>query len=216
MKSFSWLGLVLIVALAAGMVGCANKSEEKKSSKAETNSATAQQVSVKSNTAISAQPVDNSQFSLVGIWLGTSYLDEQALNEKLASLESEEARQNLMIKAQTFYSMWMAAQFNEDQSMEVDVEITLPSGEMLEDQATGSWEASLDKENSLIVKTVEHRGEQTETSTKRYVIVDQDHISLVPSVAEELQGLQPFVIFQRQSDEQIPLSAQADGDESLK
>jgi len=216
MKSFSLLGLVLIVALAAGTVGCGKKSEEKISSKAETNSAAAQQVSVKSNTTINAQPVDNSQFNLVGIWLGTSYLDEQALNEKLASLDSEEARQNLMTKAQTFYSMWMAAQFNADRTMEVDVEITLPSGETVEDQATGSWQATMGAENSLTVTTVEHRGEQTETSTKRYLIVDQDHISLVPSVAEELQDLQPFVIFQRQSDEQIPLSAQADAEESLK
>ena len=216
MKSFCLFGLVMIVALAGGISGCANKTEEKKSSKAESNSTPAVQVSARTNSTANTRPADDSQFSLVGVWLGTSYLDEQALNEKLTSVQDEAAREDLLSKAQTFYSMWMAAQFNTDETMELDVEITLPSGEIMKDQARGTWKASAGEQNTLIVTTVEHRGEQTDTSTKRYMIVDQDHISIVPSVAEELQDLQPFVIFQRQSDQQIPLSAQADGDENLK
>ena len=216
MKSFCLLGLLVIVALAAGFTGCANKSEEKKSGKAETNSTVAQQVSAKSKSTANTRPAGDAQFSLVGVWLGTTYLDEQALNEKLAAIQDEAVRANLLSKAETFYSMWMAAQFNLDQTMELDVEITLSSGDVMKDQAQGSWKAAPGDENTLMVTTVEHRGEQTDTSTKTYLIVDQDHISIVPSVAEELQDLHPFIIFQRQADQQIPLSAQADSAESLK
>jgi hypothetical protein len=201
--------LTLLVAIAGVLAGCA-----KQDSQQQTSNPGASQQSAKSVTETNVKPV-GSEFSLVGVWLGTSGMDREALNQRLETLDPE-SQQRLLATAATFDSMFVAAQYNEDQSLELDMTITPQGSDTLRDQAYGSWEASKESDQSLLVRTVEYHGDQKEESTKRYVIVDENHFVITPNVSDDLKEFQPVVLFERVAESEIPMTAAGESATELK
>ena len=214
MKLYVFLTLSLMF-VASSLTGCAKKSEQQPPAQNETAPSPIKPVSAR----LDAAPVAQSQnsFDLSGVWVGTSGLDQQALQEKLASLPAND-REALITRARVFDSIFMAYQFNADHTMEVDMEIVLPNQEKIKEQAFGEWQAVPGENNALLVTTIEHRENgPTEKTVKRFLILNENEFQIIPTnIAPELEDLKPFYLFQRQSLASIPLSAEAPSQEVLK
>lgn len=216
MKSMCMYSLALMVALTGSFIGCGGSKDAQPTAQTKSVKTPAQQVStVTASSSAATSAVNSSDFRLIGVWLGTSGFDKQAVEAKAATLDPESAAA-LLVTAATFDSMFIAAQYNPDGTLELDMTIQPVGGDVLSDQAFGTWQATKAGENALEVTTVEQHGDQTETSVKRYTIIDEDHFTIVPRVSEDLSEMSPIVLFERVLDEQIPLSAEATSDQDLR
>lgn len=192
-KSFG--ALVVAVFVIAG-VGCGSSDSSPDKDK-------------KQSSASTQQSESNPDQDLVGVWLGVGYLDEELLNEKLASIANEDDRQQILAVAKSFRSTRLGVAFNDDKSYEMEMEIVAVDGVARRGGTQGKWKILEQKGETLVVEQQDTQNDDTKSTEYRFV--DSDHFAFVPPVAEILQDCSPLIIFERQvgvdSEAEVPATA---------
>ena len=176
-------GLLASAMLIVAAVGCGSSDDSSKGKDEKSASNSSSQAST-------------AKAELVGVWLGVGYLDEDLLNEKLATIEDENERQQILSVAKSFQSTRLGVSFNEDKSYEMEMEIVAIDGVARRGATQGQWKI-LEQTGDTVVVEQQDKVNEDIKSTK-YRFVDGDHFAFVPPVAEALQDCSPLIIFERQ------------------
>ena len=177
--------LLMGIACLALATGCAKEESNGDDSQASTHTP--------------PQTVAPKQDRLVGVWLGTASIDEAKLQGRLEQLAAGQ-RDGAKAQAKSFLSTTMAIQYNEDGSVENDLEMVSVDGRLLRDGSTGTWNVVESRDDGLLIETKEILSDGT-TATGRFdyqFIEDGKFVVDVP-VSEILQGCDATLVFQRQT-----------------
>jgi len=198
MKNLAWikkLAPVLFLGLLIATVGCGETDTASDSNQAtEEVQPTVQQASHGDEIA----PPTAS--SLTGVWMGKAKMDLEKFQQKISQLDPETQKQ-VNVKAQRFLSMVMAMEFREDGTVENEVEILSPEGKMVRGGSVAGWLVMETSPHALMVQVQERLQDGTIASDKMYYqfSADRNQIAIHAPVAEELQGCDAMILFNRQS-----------------
>lgn len=176
-------GLFASAIFVVAAVGCGSSDDSSKSKD-------------DSKTASAQDNPSTSKAELVGVWLGVGYLDEDLLNEKLATIENEDERQQIIAVANSFRSTRLGVSFNDDKSYEMEMEIVAVDGTARRGGTEGKWKILEQTGDTVVIEQQDALNEDVKSTQYRFV--DGDHFAFVPPVAEVLQDCSPLIIFERQ------------------
>jgi hypothetical protein len=140
---------------------------------------------------------------LVGIWLGRASIDQNRLNQVLASV-SQDRRTEIEKLVRDFLTTSAAIEFGDSGSFEQEIEIVPQDGEAaVQASGLGRWQA-LETNRASQQVAVEASMQLTDGSQMvdqlrfQFGASDQEMTQLI-SLGAELAGCQPAIIFQKQS-----------------
>lgn len=151
--------------------------------------------------------------SLHGYWAGVGYLDIEKLEQKLAGLKDETARQKLNAQADLFLSMVAVMGFQANGKWESELELTDESGKPVREGLRGTWKIVESRADRFLVEILELKSDKTtETVRKMFQFYDDGHHMATPvETAAELADLNPLIVFER-----IPAEAVAENSDPTK
>lgn len=198
---------MLLAACSISMLtGCGNKQTPATAQKTDTQT--------KTETTSAETPKADATASpnqLVGMWLGACGYDEEKVEQKLSSFQTQEEKQEFLNQLKTFDSMYIAYEFAADETMEMDLYMEPAGSEPVRSQMIGRWKVDQVKGKSMQVRIAEYKADNTwgEITTKNYTFIDGDSFAVVPSVAANLKDIDPVVIFQRAAEEETQTESTA-------
>lgn len=141
--------------------------------------------------------VSVSEDSIVGVWLGVGYLDDELVAKKLTMIEDETIRQQLQAMAESFKSTTLGVSFNNDESYQSEMQIVSTNGDVLSGASTGNWRIVQIEGDTIVVEQTEESA--PEAATSEYRFLDENHFALIPSITPDLADCNPLIVFERQA-----------------
>ncbi len=182
---------IILVGCGCCLAGCSGSEADGKKAK----SAPAQTEAPSAPDKIARGPVEQK---LVGSWLGTAYIDESRLAEKL--MELDPAKREIMIqRAEHFISTTMAYQFNVDGTMTNEVEIVPPGQAPVVDAVRGRWKVVAVEGLWFQLQNTESLPDGTSVDVaKEFQFYEgHDRMALKVPLGEVLGDCNPLIVFER-------------------
>lgn len=138
-------------------------------------------------------------YSLVGLWVGVSHLDEEKLEAKYKQLTDPAQQKEFVQAVETFLSLAVAVQYQADGGMESDAEITDLTGESIRETVSGQWRVVETKGLKLIVEIHERSPDGRVTTTRKLLqfYEDGEHLATPVETCQWLADLNPLLVFER-------------------
>ncbi len=188
---WNWL---LSVALVA-MVGCNGSPGSPATENGQSNSPESTEMQPKQELIASV----DVQRKLVGAWLGSAFLDEQRLVEKLESLPDDRQTAALNL-ADEFLTTEVAMELRQDGSLELEIEVTPFGRQPLRDGGVGNWQIVETSADQVLVEmqTTLSNGEVTTDRHRFRFYPDGNKIAQLVPLGADLDPCNPLIILQRQ------------------
>lgn len=146
----------------------------------------------------------NPEELLVGTWYGKASLNQQLLQQKLASISDSGERAKLQQIAINFQSTEIGANFGENGEMLLDIQVNA-SGQQLRDSTEGQWRPLNVEKNAILIETTEKSpAGETTTNRVRYQFQQGGDVAImVAPTSEQLATLNPVIVFERIKGESV-------------
>jgi hypothetical protein len=179
-----------------GLVLVACNAQQSASSKAES----AGQANAKDTSTVTTTPVSTPL--IVGTWYGKARLDMVRVQQRYDSMTNIYQRQDFQDMVNSFLSTEMAARFDGNGSMELDVQIQPAGQEVARGNSRGQWRILDDTTpGSVLLETVEYLPNGLQSTDKvRYTFGPDGNVAyMVAGVNQLLADCNPLIVFDRVS-----------------
>lgn len=194
--------LLLLIAAGCSSSGSGDTSDQP----SQTGRASGDQVA-------DSQPVVDSR--LLGVWLGTATIDQQRLKSKMDTLSDAE-REQIRAIVDSYLSTVMAMQFDDQGTVENDVEMKL-NGRTIRETSVGVYRIVDRTDSALEIEVREQLQDGTQLTTRKTIRFGADGRTMefeVP-LGESLDGVGARLVFERQMLESVA-DSQNDADANVR
>ncbi len=198
-----WNWLILVTLFA--MVGCNGSTGSPATDNGQSSTPESTEKQQKQELIASA---DVHQ-KLVGAWLGSAFLDEQRLVEKLESLPND--RQTAAVNlADEFLTTVVAMDLRQDGSLELEIEVTPFGSQPLRDGGVGTWRIVETSADQVLIemRTKLSDGEVTTDRHRFRYYPDGNQIAQLVPLGADLDPCNPVIILHRQPVSQTNMAEQ--------
>lgn len=149
-----YLAGLVCSSLAALAIGCGSDASTSTSSATQTTVASASRAdSATIGTSDGLQA--NGRSALVGVWLGTAWIDQSKFADFAQTLPPDQ-QAAITTKVRSFLSTVMAVEYAADGQVENEVELMTVNGQLLRDGSVGRWELVAADANRIVVRVLEN------------------------------------------------------------
>lgn len=191
--------------LCACLTGCGESKTEPAPTEDSTTSG-----SENGDETAAMDPAQRQQMQnvLVGVWLGMPQLNQERLEQKLATLDAD-AKARLLTFVQNFKTTVMAIEYRADGKVYSEIQVTVDNQPVFE-ASEGNWKVARASENRVSISTVENLADgKISQSTSDYTLYEKNNVMVttVPTHAE-LADLNPQMVFTRENLDSVTAEAQ--------
>ncbi|HMP80375.1 MAG TPA: hypothetical protein PKD54_13050 [Pirellulaceae bacterium] len=144
-------------------------------------------------------PGAKPNLSLVGLWVGVSYLDEEKVTAKYNQIQDQAQREAFVQAVESFLSLAVAVNYQANGTLESDAEIMDAQGDTIREATSGQWRVVESKGLKLLIEIYERSPEGQVITTRKLLqfYEDGEHLATPVETSELLADLNPLVIFER-------------------
>ncbi len=138
-------------------------------------------------------------YSLIGMWVGVSYLDEEKVAARYNQFTDPQQREAFVKAVETFLSLAVAVNYQADGTLDSDAEIMDAGGEVIRETISGQWRVVESKGLKLLVEIYERSPEGQVTTSRKLLqfYEDGEHLATPVETSELLADLNPLIVFER-------------------
>ena len=197
--------LFVVALLCVSLTGCGESKTEPAPSETAPASGSESSDETAANNPAQRQQMQNI---LVGVWLGMPQLNQEQLEQKLATLDAD-AKNRLLTFVQNFKTTVMAVEYRADGKVYSEIQVNVDNQPVFE-ASEGNWKVTRASENRVSINTVENLpdGKLSQT-TSEYTLFEKNNVMVttVPT-HPELADLNPQMVFTREYLDSVTADAQ--------
>ncbi len=153
---------------------------------------------------------------LLGVWLGTATIDQQRLKSKMETMSDAEREQVRPI-VDSYLSTVMAMQFDDQGTVENDVEMKL-DGRTIRETSVGVYRIVGRNDSSIEIEVREQLEDGTQLTTRKTIRFDADgrRMEFDVPLGDKLDGVGARLVFERQMLESVAADSQGESETNVR